>query len=57
MKEEIKDERRPKIEKYVNDNYKGFAGKTLIITEVDNMFSIKHHINGNPLFLGQSILN
>ncbi len=45
-----------KVKEYVYKNYPTYKDKHLIITEHDNHFSIKKHIDGGPLVLGKSIL-
>jgi len=46
-----------KITEYVYSNYKSYKGEKLIITELNNCYSILKNKDGSPLFLGKSIIN
>jgi len=45
------------VEEYVYKNYKAYKGKTLIIAEHRNHFSVRRHKDEAPLVLGKTILN
>jgi hypothetical protein len=45
------------IQEYVYKNYKSYKGKTLIVTEHTNHFSIRRHKDESPLVLGKTILD
>jgi hypothetical protein len=40
------------ITKYVYENYRTYKNKELIIIEHNSHFSVKKHIDGSPLVLG-----
>ena len=46
-----------KVEAYVRENYKRlFGDKSLIITELDSHFQIKHNKDESPLILSKGII-
>ena len=45
------------VEEYVYKNYKAYKGKTLIIVEHKNHFSVRRHKDEAPLVLGKGIMS
>lgn len=45
-----------KLTGYVQKNYPSFKDKSLIIRDKGTHFTVKHNINGAPLFLSKSVI-
>jgi len=43
------------IKEYVYKNYKVYKNKELIVTEHDNHYSVRDHLDGSPLVLSKAI--
>lgn len=44
------------IQKYVEDNYKQFKDKKLIIREYDTHYTVQSNIDSSPLILSKDIV-
>ncbi len=53
---EVTPQIQEKLTEYVYKEYKEFKDKTLIIRDKGTHYTIKHNINGAPLFLGKGVV-